>query len=167
MENIKLNNSKSDPLASPRPPANVVKPLEGDTLAADKGTFGKQAVVYYLVMVVLGLAVGSGVYAFKNYGLTRYAGRDVQVVNTPTEEGVKDASNFKDTATGKVISNDGKITGEGTHILIRGDISQNVYLTSSVIDLSKYENKNVQVWGETYKAQTAGWLMDIGRIKVQ
>jgi hypothetical protein len=25
--------------------------------------------------------------------------------------------------------------------------------------------KKVQVWGETFKGQKAGWLMDVGRIK--
>ena len=24
----------------------------------------------------------------------------------------------------------------------------------------------VQIWGETFKGQKAGWLMDVGRIKV-
>ena len=47
-----------------------------------------------------------------------------------------------------------------------GDASQNVYLTSSVIDLSKYTGKKVQVWGETFQGQKAGWLMDVGRIKL-
>jgi hypothetical protein len=25
---------------------------------------------------------------------------------------------------------------------------------------------NVKVWGETFKGQKAGWLMDVGRVKV-
>ena len=117
-------------------------------------------------MVILGVATGYGVYSYKSFGTARIAGKDVEVVNTATEEGIKDAATFKDTATGQLISNDGKITDEGTHILKRGDNSQNVYLTSSVVDLSKYEGKKVQVWGSTYQGQKAGWLMDVGRIKL-
>mgnify|MGYP001605629496 CR=1 FL=1 len=59
-----------------------------------------------------------------------------------------------------------KITDEGSHILVRDGIGQNAYLTSSVVDLDKYIDKKVQVWGKTYSAQKAGWLMDIGRIKL-
>jgi hypothetical protein len=55
----------------------------------------------------------------------------------------------------------GGADGEGTHHLQRkGGESQNVYLTSSTIDLEQLVGKKVQVWGKTYSAQTAGWLMD-------
>lgn len=119
-----------------------------------------------VALVVLGLLSGYGLYAWQTKGTVRLGGKDVEVVQTAGEEGVKDAATFKDTATGTLQENDGKITKEGTHILVRGDASQNAYLTSSVIDLSKYVGKKVQVWGETFKGQTAGWLMDVGRIKV-
>ncbi len=56
----------------------------------------------------------------------------------------------------------GGIDGEGTHHLKRkGGDNQNVYLTSSTVDLSLVENKKVKVWGKTYAANTAGWLMDV------
>lgn len=55
---------------------------------------------------------------------------------------------------------------EGTHFLIR-DGAQPVALTSSVIDLTKYENKKVKVFGETQKAIKEGWLMDVGKIEVE
>jgi len=61
----------------------------------------------------------------------------------------------------------GGIDGEGTHHLERkGGKSQNVYLTSSDIDLSLVVNKKVTVWGKTYAAQTAGWLMDACYLEV-
>jgi len=144
---------------------NIVQPLteHAQKLSVD---WNRKTAIIIVVIVVLGLLSGYGLYTYKTSGTVRLAGKDVEVVSTPTEEGVKDASTFKDTATGKVITNDGKITTEGTHILTRGDVSQNVYLTSSVIDLSKYEGKMVQVWGETFSGQKAGWLMDVGRIKV-
>ncbi|MCL4390507.1 MAG: hypothetical protein M1484_00165 [Patescibacteria group bacterium] len=147
---------------------NVVKPLESAKrqLGLPKLNFDKKILIALVVIILLGLTSGFGLYRWKTAGTVRLAGQDVQIVNTPTEEGVKDASTFKDTATGTMQPNDGKITTEGTNILVRGDVSQNVYLTSSVIDLSKYNGKKVQVWGETFQGQKAGWLMDVGRIKV-
>jgi hypothetical protein len=41
-----------------------------------------------------------------------------------------------------------------------------VYLTSSVVDLQSFVGKKVQVWGETLAGQSAGWLMDVGKVKV-
>jgi hypothetical protein len=81
------------------------------------------------------------------------------------EVGSSDIKVFRDTASG--VLEKGGIDGEGTHKLIReGGPSQTVYLTSSVIDLDQFLGKKVQVWGETFKAQKAGWFMDVGRIKI-
>ena len=81
------------------------------------------------------------------------------------EVGLDDAATFGDLAEG--VLEKGGIDGEGTHHLVRdGGPSQYVYLTSSVIDLSGFVSKKVQVWGETNKANKAGWLMDVGRLKV-
>lgn len=81
------------------------------------------------------------------------------------EAGLADESTFKDTATGKL--EEGGVNGEGTHHLTReGGPSQNVYLTSTVIDLGAFVGKKVQVWGQTIGAKKAGWLMDVGKIKV-
>ena len=72
---------------------------------------------------------------------------------------------FSDTADG--ILEKGGINGEGSHKLIRpGGESQTVYLTSSVVDLDELVGHKVTVWGETFDAQKAGWLMDVGRVKV-
>ncbi len=81
------------------------------------------------------------------------------------EFGAADTGTFKDTAVGTLEK--GGIDGEGTHKLIReGGPSQTAYLTSSIIDLDPLVGKKVQVWGETFKGQKAGWLMDVGRVKV-
>lgn len=53
---------------------------------------------------------------------------------------------------------------EGTHLLAR-EGAVPVALTSSVVDLSKYEGKKVKVFGETQKAIKEGWLMDVGKIE--
>jgi len=143
----------------------VVKPLNQKIELPVVGGLERKGILLMLIPIVLGLLSGLLFYYISIRGTTRIAGKNVEVVQTKNEEGVKDASTFRDTATGNLIENDGKITAEGTHILTRGDPSQNVYLTSSVIDLSKYVDKKVQVWGETFKGQKAGWLMDVGRIK--
>ena len=90
----------------------------------------------------------------------------METIKTTTEEGVTNLALFPDEAVGTIKVNDKKITDEGSHILVRDGIGQNAYLTSSVVDLDKYIDKKVQVWGKTYSAQKAGWLMDIGRIKL-
>ena len=61
----------------------------------------------------------------------------------------------------------GGIEGEGAYHLERsGGPSQNVYLTSSVLDLSQLVGRKIKVWGETNSAQKAGWLMDVGRAQI-
>ncbi len=79
--------------------------------------------------------------------------------------GSKDAAAFKDSAEGIILP--GGIDNEGSHHLVRpGGVSQNVYLTSSVVDLKLFENAKVKIAGETFKGRKAGWLMDVGRVEV-
>lgn len=79
--------------------------------------------------------------------------------------GSNDLNTFKDSATG-VMANGG-IDGEGQFHLVRpGGESQNVYLTSSIVDLSQFIGKKVKVNGQTQAAKKAGWLMDVGRVEV-
>lgn len=80
--------------------------------------------------------------------------------------GSADEKIFKDSATG--VLDKGGFNGEGTHKLVRaGGVSQTVYLTSSTIDLDPLVGHQVTVWGETFKGQKVGWLMDVGRAKVE
>ena len=79
--------------------------------------------------------------------------------------GAPDAKAFTDQAEGTLEK--GGIDGEGTHKLIRpGGDSQTVYLTSSVVDLDQFAGKKVKVWGQTFSAKKAAWLMDVGRVEV-
>ena len=81
------------------------------------------------------------------------------------EAGLADESTFRDSAEGLLET--GGISGEGTHHLVReGGVSQTVYLTSTVIDLESFVGQNVKVWGETISARKAGWLMDVGKIRI-
>ncbi len=90
---------------------------------------------------------------------------DSSKISKGTVVGSNDTKTFKDTASGTLKN--GGINGEGQFHLVRpGGDSQNVYLTSSSVDLSAFVGKNIKVWGQTQKAQYAGWLMDVGRVEV-
>lgn len=79
--------------------------------------------------------------------------------------GIADKKTFKDKAEG--ILKEGGIDGEGNFHLERpGGESQNVYLTSTTVDLSQYTRKKIRVWGETFTAEKAGWLMDVGLVEL-
>lgn len=87
------------------------------------------------------------------------------VVITENEAGVDNSEAFPDSAVG-ILMEGGK-DGEGTHYLDRGmGADKYVYLTSTVINMQKFVGKNVEVRGQTLSARKAGWLMDVGRIKV-
>lgn len=82
-----------------------------------------------------------------------------------TSAGILDKKTFKDKAEGTL--REGGFEGEGSFHLERpGGESQNVYLTSTTVDLSEFLGKKVQVWGQTFDAKKAGWLMDVGYIEV-
>lgn len=82
----------------------------------------------------------------------------------------QDTRTFKDFAEGTIKArpqpSDASAYTEGTHLLIR-DEAVPVALTSSVVDLSKYEGKKVKVFGETQKALKEGWLMDVGKVETE
>jgi hypothetical protein len=128
-----------------------------------------------LIVLAIGAGVATGFGGFKLKAKTTVgsvgtqAAPIQQVAGDQVKDGqvfgVQDEKTFKDSAEGYL--EDGGIGGEGSHKLIRiGGVSQTVVLTSSVTDLAKFVGMNVKVWGETFKAQKAGWLMDVGRVQV-
>ncbi len=122
--------------------------------------------IVVVVMVLLG--AGSGFLIAKgttaNLEPTKQV-TDKSQVSKGTSMGTNDTSTFKDTAEG--VLKEGGIEGEGQFHLERpGGESQFVYLTSSTVDMSLVLNKKIKVWGQTQKAQHAGWLMDVGRVEV-
>lgn len=123
-------------------------------------------VVASLLVVLAGVGTG-WLLSGKSFGkVTQDGGKTVttQTDKSNKEEGISDESEFPDTAEGTLV--EGGIENEGTHHLERqGGTSQNVYLSSTVIDLQSYVGKKVKVWGQTLSGQKAGWLMDVGKIK--
>lgn len=122
-----------------------------------KISYPKAFVLFFLVLIV-GVAAGFLLSNFKT-GSTKTS------KTTEKSAGIIDKKTFKDKAEG--ILKEGGIDGEGNFHLERpGGVSQNVYLTSTTVDLSQYVNKKVRAWGQTFQAQKAGWLMDVGYIEL-
>lgn len=145
--NQQVNQSQSPKLATTAKPKKKIVGLMGG-------------------LIILGAITGYGIFKFQQPKVP-------QKLSTATEGnvtsgktyGVADEKAFPDTATGKLTI--GGVDGEGSHHLQReGGESQTVYLTSSIIDLSLFVDKQVKVWGQTFEAQKAGWLMDVGRLEV-
>lgn len=134
----------------------------------------RKSVNYVAVLVIilssLVLGAGSGYAARQVGGATGNPTSTTQadnktVVISENEAGVDNSEAFPDSAVG-VLMEGGK-DGEGTHYLDRGmGADKYVYLTSTVINMQKFVGKNVEVRGQTLSARKAGWLMDVGRIKV-
>jgi hypothetical protein len=125
-------------------------------------------VVSLLIVVVL-FGVGTGYILAKNTSSSAPTTSGIKINSSTVKKGVvfgsNDTKNYKDNAEG--ILKPGGIEGEGEYHLERsGGSSQYVYLTSSLVDLSQLLNKKIKVWGQTQKAEKAGWLMDVGRVEV-
>lgn len=129
--------------------------------------FNSKLIIILVAAVVLGVTSG---YLFAHKGSGGNAYSPTGATTSPSASkgtimGSNDIKTFKDTAEG--MMKEGGIEGEGAYHLVRsGGESQNVYLTSSSVDLSQLIGKKVKVWGQTQKAQHAGWLMDVGRVEI-
>jgi hypothetical protein len=122
-------------------------------------------IFFVIIIVVLLLGVGGG-YLLSAYGpkINSTTTTKTDKEDTTKGEGIADKKEFPDQAEGKMKA--GGIDGEGNFHLVRpGGDSQNVYLTSSTVDLSKYIGKKVRVWGKTFESEKAGWLMDVGFVE--
>ncbi len=132
----------------------------------------------FLIAAIIAILAGTGTGygAFKLKAKSSVSGKDgsgpTPIQQVATEKikvgdvfGVQDVETFKDSAEGYLQK--GGIDDEGSHQLLRpGGISQTVFLVSSITDLDKFEGMQVKIWGETFKAQKAGWLMDVGRVEI-
>jgi hypothetical protein len=125
------------------------------------------------VVVVLAIVLSGAV---TGYFLSRQPGGtsikekvfegDHRLVSGAKEMGVKDETAFPDKAQGKLQKKEDGVVVEGSHQLLRpGGAGQTAYLTSSVVNLEQFIGKCVEVWGETFAAQKAGWLMDVGYVR--
>lgn len=156
------------------PPTNSLtpenKPQKGEDM---KKLSVKVMMLAGVIAIVGGVATGWGSFGLfanessnelsdSNPPLQQIAGSSVKAGDV---FGSGDSETFTDFAEGYLEA--GGIDGEGSHKLLRaGGPSQTVYMTSSVTDLDKLVGMDVKIWGETFKGQKAGWLMDVGKIEV-
>lgn len=128
-----------------------------------KTVLPKQIIIAAVVIILVGIVSGYFLSSSSSPGTSeaRIGGAETsgKIV------GSSDTKTFPDSAEGELQA--GGLDGEGTHRLVRsGGESQTVYLTSSVLDLNQFTGKKVKVWGQTFSAKRAGWLMDVGRVEV-
>ena len=165
-------NTEEKPQAQPKAEPNIDReksdePVVKKTVQPEASKPAKKKMIsWFMVLVLLGAGTGYGIYYFTQPKAPKKLATEVEGdLVTGDTFGVEDEQVFRDTAEGTVMA--GGVDGEGSHHLEReGGISQNVYLTSSVIDLDQFLDKKVKVWGETFEAQQAGWLMDVGRLEI-
>lgn len=147
------------------------KPQDKDqvfhSLNKKSGAFPPGAIILFLFAVLLGIGLGYFL-SQRGVGVSSSSSTSTATDSNGIQKGViygsSDTNTFKDTTEG--VLQKGGIEDEGQFHLVRpGGESQNVYLTSSLVDLSKFVGHKVQVWGQTQAAKHAGWLMDVGRIK--
>ncbi|MEX2012860.1 MAG: hypothetical protein WD967_00480 [Candidatus Levyibacteriota bacterium] len=128
--------------------------------------FTPKLLAVFIVVILAGL--GSGYLLSRNTNETPISATgesSSSSISKGATFGSDDMKTFSDTAEGELA--EGGIKDEGQFHLVRpGGDSQNVYLTSSLVDLSKFVGKKIKVWGQTQKAQHAGWLMDVGKVEV-
>lgn len=177
-----VSPSAPTPVAPPTAAPTATRPYVASPTGVSltqKGPVTMKKSTSKLGLVIIVVALGAG--ALTGLGAARLSAKSgtnplsgsaapVSVVagdtiNNGDVFGSADETPYKDSAEGYLEI--GGLDGEGSHKLIReGGVSQTVYLTSSVTDLSKFNGMQVKVWGETFKAQKAGWLMDVGRVMV-
>ena len=133
---------------------------------SEPSSFPVATISIFFVVILLGLFSGYllSMGSIKN-PVSVMNNQNGKKTSTASVMGSDDLTTFKDVAIG--VLQTGGISGEGQYHLVRpGGDSQNVYLTSSIVDLSLFVGKTVKVNGQTQKAKYAGWLMDVGRVEV-
>jgi hypothetical protein len=136
----------------------------------------KSKLMPILVIVGIILGLGTGFFVAQKKLLLANSGTGAmatgaQELNSSTKVkvgdtfGSADEKTFRDQAEGILMA--GGIDGEGSHHIERGaNKTQWVYITSSVVDLDLLVGARVTIWGETNQGKKAGWLMDVGKLKV-
>lgn len=148
----------ASPAGKPTVEVSPVEPLEAPSKSSRK-----VIIAVYSLLVLVG--VGTGYLLSRSSVGTEAVQESGGYIKTETVAGISDEKTFKDSAEGTLEK--GGIDGEGTHKLIReGGESQTAYLVSSVVNLDEYVGKRAKVWGETFAAQKASWLMDVGKIEI-
>ena len=122
-----------------------------------------------LVMAIV-LGIFSGFLLSKTKAATKIASLSGKATTSAKEDtgkavGVADEKTFPDKTEGVLQA--GGLDGEGSFHLERpGGKTQWAYLTSTTVDMTPFVGKKVRLWGKTYQGEKAGWLMEVGLIKI-
>lgn len=171
LQKLNLTQTKAAVTGVANQAVNKVSQVTTPVLTNNNLTTMSKKTLYGIALIVILLGIGSG-YGLNlvTRSLTKGTSQSGAIEVSSNLKvgyvvGSEDEKTFKDSAEGVIEK--GGLDGEGSHKLLRpGGVSQTVYLTSSVIDLDEFEGHKVKVWGETFAAQKAGWLMDVGRVQV-
>lgn len=149
------------------PQENQKKPLVKPLVSEKTKKKSIYMVLASFLVVVLGVTTGWFLAGTRNEGKTSEGG-STQTTNSKGEverAGVGEEGDYDSTAEGVLKS--GGVNGEGTHHLDRGlGEGKYVSLTSSVVDLDSFLDKEVVVWGETISVdpKLASWKIDVGLV---
>lgn len=157
IDSTQTTNSKTSPLHT----------LDNKNSSTQVSIAKKQFIIMLVITLLLAVGTGFVVAQTQTGGTTASTSADGEKEGEQKESaGILDKETFSDTADGTL--REGGIDGEGSFHLERpGGESQNVYLTSSTVDLSEFMGKKVTVWGQTFDSEKAGWLMDVGYIELK
>lgn len=149
-------------------PVHKMDDLDTEPMNTQTPELSTQKLVGIFVgLIILGAITGFGISKVQSVMRIKSLTSTSDAKKEPHKDtaGIKDKETFKDSATG--ILKAGGFEGEGSHHLERpGGKSQNVYITSSTVDLEDFLDHKVTVWGQTFAADKAGWLMDVGLVEV-
>lgn len=142
------------------PPEGVVRPFK-----EERKNWPQILAISLGIILMISAGIFSGYFLVQKGKGKAPEGGKPKIIKTEKMVGSTDIKTFRDSTEG--VLEKGGLDGEGSHKLIRpGGESQTAYLTSSIVDLDQFVGKKVRVWGETFKAQKAGWLMDVGKIEL-
>ena len=140
-----------------------------------------------LLVVVLGVTTGWFLAGTKDTGKNVDNNAQVNSKGEVEEAGIGDEKSYGSTVEG--VLKKGGIKGEGTHFIVkrlcniwRGKLINNnliftltrtavlvflfINLFQNFFCQQSFVDKKVTVWGETISAKYAGWMIDVGKIKV-
>lgn len=142
--------------------SNIIHSI--DSQGSAKKTSTGTLIIVIVITALLGIGTGYLLKSGKSGGATTTTTTGSKETVKETA-GILDEKTFPDSVEGML--KEGGVEDEGSHHLERpGGQSQNVYLTSSTVDLSEFEGKKIRVRGKTFQGQKAGWLMDVGYVEV-
>ena len=144
---------------------SLMHDFKGSDSTSKSPIFSMKVIIILIIAAIFGVGTG---YAIAGGGEKPISGEDVKSksqIEKGEKYGASNASAFKDEAEG--VLKEGGLDGEGEYHLERpGGESQHVYVTSSTVDLSLFLDRKIKVRGQTFEAQKAGWLMDVGQVEV-